>query len=76
MIGGGVVRTSANCGSDASWMRGAVEFAGLYILPMMLGAIRSAVMVKSVMNDASFLGPAKAAHATCSQLGAGLSGSS
>ena len=28
VIEGGLVRTSANCGIDASWMRGAVEFAG------------------------------------------------
>jgi len=28
VIEGSLVRTSANCGIDASWMRGAIEFAG------------------------------------------------
>ena len=60
MIEGGLVRTSANCGIDVSWMRGAVEFAGWYVLTMMLADVGIAVMVKLVMNDASFFRPAKA----------------
>jgi hypothetical protein len=67
VIEGGLVRTSANCGIDASWMRGAVEFAGGYVLVMMLADVGIAVMMKMVMNDASFFGPAKAVYAACSQ---------
>jgi len=67
VIEGSLVRTSANCGIDASWMRGAVEFAGLYIRIMMLVDVGIAVRMKLVMNDASFFGPAKAVYATCSQ---------
>ena len=51
MIEGGLVRTSANCGIDASWMRDAVEFAGWYELIMMLADVGIAVIMKLVMND-------------------------
>jgi hypothetical protein len=67
VIEAGVLRTSANCGIDASWMRGAVEFAGRYVLVMMLADVGIAVIMKLVMNDASFFVPAKAAYAACSQ---------
>jgi hypothetical protein len=57
VIEGGLVRTSANCGIDASWM----------VLIMMLAEVRIAVMMKLVMNDASFFKLAKAVYAACSQ---------
>jgi hypothetical protein len=34
---------------------------------MMLADVRIAVMMKLVMNDAGFFGPAKAVYAACSQ---------
>jgi hypothetical protein len=52
VIEGNLVRTSANCGIDASWMRGAVGFRGWYVLAM-IADLETAFMMELVMNVAN-----------------------
>jgi hypothetical protein len=67
MIERGLVRTSANCGIDASWMDGAVDFAGWCVVIMMQADVGIAVMMKLEWNEAGSSGLVKAIYAACSQ---------